>query len=105
MEYPDLAAEMADLLLRLEGTRWVICLGVYQREMILSVRARSRKGGAGGLAQKIVGDRGTAGGHGTMAGGQLPLAGEDPEQLAQKLGQCALELLKIPPEKAGKPLI
>jgi nanoRNase/pAp phosphatase (c-di-AMP/oligoRNAs hydrolase) len=105
MDYPDLAAEMADLLLRLEGTRWVICVGVYQRDMILSVRARGRKGGAGGLAQEIVGDRGTAGGHGTMAGGQLPLAGEDPEQLAWKLGQRALELLKVPPEKAGKPLI
>jgi len=105
MAYPDQAAEMADLLLRLEGTRWMICIGVYQDELIVSVRARGRQGGAGKLAQHLVGERGTAGGHGTMAAAHFPLDGGDPEQLAQQIGQRALEFLKVPPEETGKPLI
>jgi nanoRNase/pAp phosphatase (c-di-AMP/oligoRNAs hydrolase) len=105
LAYPDLAAEMADLLLRLEGTRWVVCMGVYQGDLILSVRTRSRRGGAGQLVRTIVGDRGPAGGHGTMAGGQVPLQSEDPEQVARILTQRCLRYLKVPPEMVGKPLI
>jgi nanoRNase/pAp phosphatase (c-di-AMP/oligoRNAs hydrolase) len=105
ISYPDLAAEMADILLRLEGTRWVICMGVYQDNLILAVRTRSRRGGAGQLVRAIVGDRGTAGGHGAMAGGQVPMQGEDPEQVARQLGRDALQFLKVPAQTAGKPII
>ena len=103
--YPDLAAEMADLLLRLEGTRWVICMGAYQDSLILAARTRSRRGGAGQLVRAMVGMRGLAGGHGTMAGGQVQLQGEDAARLAREFGQRALQFLKIPPEIVGKPII
>lgn len=105
MVYPDLAAEMADMLLRLEGSHWVICTGVYQNELILAVRTRNRQGGAGQLAQAIVGNQGTAGGHGTMAGGQIPLNGREPKQLAHRLGRRALYHLNIVPETEVKRLI
>jgi nanoRNase/pAp phosphatase (c-di-AMP/oligoRNAs hydrolase) len=105
LDYPDLVAEMADLLLRLESIRCVVCMGAYQGELVLSVRTRGRRGGAGRLAQNIVGSRGTAGGHGAMAAGHLLLAGEDPEQMATQLGQRALQLLKIPAGTYGKALI
>ena len=105
MRRPDLAAEMADLLLRLQGIRWVICMGMYKDLLILAVRTRSRRGGAERLVQEIVGDRGTAGGHGTMAGGQVPPQGQDPEQVALQLSQRALQYLQVPPEIEGKPLI
>jgi nanoRNase/pAp phosphatase (c-di-AMP/oligoRNAs hydrolase) len=106
MDYPDLAAEMADLLLRLEGARWVICMGVYKGDLILAVRARSsQQSGAEKLVQEIVRDRGTAGGHGTIAGGRVPLQGKDPEQVALRFGRRALQYLKVAPETAGKPLI
>jgi nanoRNase/pAp phosphatase (c-di-AMP/oligoRNAs hydrolase) len=72
MAYPDLAAEMARLLLRLEESRWVVCLGVYQDALILSVRTQRPAGGAEELVLAIVEDEGTAGGHGPMAGGQVP---------------------------------
>jgi len=104
MAYPDLAAEIADLLLRLEGTRWVICIGVHRDELILSVRTRGRQEGAGKLAQHLVGEQGTAGGHGTMAAGHLPLNGEDPAQVAAQISQRALRYLKVSPEREGKPL-
>jgi nanoRNase/pAp phosphatase (c-di-AMP/oligoRNAs hydrolase) len=105
MAYPDLAAEMADLLLRLEGARWVLCLGVYKDDLILAARTRSRRGGAGRLVQEMVKERGTAGGHGTMAGGQVPLLEEDPEKMAIRLTRRALQYLKVAPETVGKPLI
>jgi nanoRNase/pAp phosphatase (c-di-AMP/oligoRNAs hydrolase) len=105
MSRPDLAAEMADLLLRLEGTRWVVCMGVYRDDLILAVRTLSRRRGAGQLAQAIVGDHGTAGGHGTMAGGQVPLGSEEPWQLARRLGQLALQYLKGGPETISRSLI
>lgn len=105
MSHPDMAAEMADLLLRLEGTRWVICMGTHKEELILSVRTRTRWGGAGELAQKIVEHWGSAGGHGTMAGGQILLKGENPEQMARQLGQRVLEYLKVATDTVGRPLI
>jgi nanoRNase/pAp phosphatase (c-di-AMP/oligoRNAs hydrolase) len=104
MQRPDLAAEMADLLMRLKGVQWVICMGVHKSELILAVRTTYRRGGAGQLVQAIVGDEGTAGGHGNMAGGQIPLRGADPEQLAQVLGGRALHHLNAA-ATTGKPLM
>ena len=105
MDYPDLTAEMADLLLRLEKSRWVICTGVYEDVLILSVRTRNRQGGAGRLIQAMVGDRGKCGGHGTIAGGQVLIHGQDLEQLASHLRQRALRYLNIQAEGAGRSLV
>ena len=104
LAYPDLAAELADILLRLENARWVVCMGVYQGALILSVRTQSREDAAEKLAQAIVAGEGSAGGHGTMAGGQIPLAGRDVEQKALLLSRRALQHLRIP-EGASEPLI
>jgi nanoRNase/pAp phosphatase (c-di-AMP/oligoRNAs hydrolase) len=90
MSHPDMTAEMADLLMRLRGIQWVICSGVFKDTLTLSIRTRSRRAGAGALAQQIVGQQGTAGGHGAMAGGQVPLRGQDGAQSAAQLGQLAL---------------
>lgn len=105
LRYPDLVAEMADLLLRLEGTQWVICMGVYHENLMLAARTRRQRGGAGELVRAMVGDLGVAGGHGAMAGGQIPLRDEDPEQLALRLHQRALRHLKVAPDMVAKPLI
>lgn len=101
MSYPDQAAEIADILSRLEGVQWVLCMGVYNDSLVLAVRSRSRRTGAGQLVRAVVGDMGIAGGHGTMAGGQVPLRSADPAALAGRLGQKMLDHLKIPRETAG----
>ena len=105
MQRPDLAAEMADLLLRLDGILWTVCMGTYKGEMIVAVRSRHPRGGAGHLVQTVVGDRGTAGGHGTMASGQVPLQGEDPEAVARRLEAEVLKVLDLTTERAGTPLL
>jgi nanoRNase/pAp phosphatase (c-di-AMP/oligoRNAs hydrolase) len=105
MSYPDLAAAMADLLLRLEGVRWAVAMGTYDGDLILAARSRSRRGGAGALARTMVGQEGTAGGHGMMASGHIPLQGRDPAQLVLRLGEIARQHLGVPAELVGQPLV
>ena len=105
MRYPDLGAEIADLLSRLQGVKWVICMGRYEDELILSIRSRSRRIGAGNLAQHVVGHLGSSGGHGTMAGGQIRLGRQGPIQLSEQLTKTALQYLKGDTSLSGKPLI
>ena len=105
LAYPDLAAEMADVLLRLEKARWVICIGMYQGALILSVRTRGQEHTAEGLVQAIVAGEGSAGGHGTVAGGQIPLGDRDAEQQVHLLGRRALQHLGLAPGVAGECLI
>ena len=104
MSYPDLTAEMADFLLRMQGSVWVICLGIYKERLIISARTQNQRG-AGQLVQQIIGNQGISGGHGAMAGGQLPLNGRDAEQLAQDFSRQVLQHLQIPPETVGEPLV
>lgn len=104
MSYPDLGAEMADLLLRLEGIRWVLCMGVHDQVLFLSVRTRLAHGAAR-LIRHIVGPQGTAGGHGSLAGGQIPLDGADPDQLAHTVTHRALYHLEIESPETSERLI
>lgn len=105
MRRPDLAAEMADLLLRLRNMQWAVCMGAYQGMLALAVRTRSQHLGAGRLVQSVVDNEGTAGGHGIMAGGQIPLIDQDPEQVADRLARRVLERLGIPLDTPGVPLM
>ncbi|MGD2048399.1 MAG: DHH family phosphoesterase [Chloroflexota bacterium] len=77
MHRPDLAAEMADLLIRLEGARAVLCLGHHEKILHLSIRTKPMGQDAGLLVQQVIVSPGKAGGHGTMAGGQVPLGGQE----------------------------
>jgi nanoRNase/pAp phosphatase (c-di-AMP/oligoRNAs hydrolase) len=105
MAYPDLTAEMARLLLRLEESQWVVCMGVHQEVLILSVRTQSPTGAADELVQAIVGNEGTAGGHGPMAGAQIPLKGGDPELVVRLLRERVLRALQVPPKVRGERLV
>ena len=71
VQFPELVAELADLLLRLEGMETVLCMGHYSTEMILSIRTSSEEINAGDLIKKLVVGIGSAGGHGMMAGGKV----------------------------------
>jgi nanoRNase/pAp phosphatase (c-di-AMP/oligoRNAs hydrolase) len=71
VQFPEVVAELADLLLRLEGMETVLCMGHYNDEMILSIRTSSEQINAGELIRAIVDGVGKAGGHGMMAGGKI----------------------------------
>jgi nanoRNase/pAp phosphatase (c-di-AMP/oligoRNAs hydrolase) len=80
MEQPDFAAEMADILIRLQGVHAALCLGEHHETLHISLRTTMGQD-AGLIIQKVVLPPGKAGGHGNMAGGQIPLTGQDVEQL------------------------
>lgn len=105
MDYPGLAPEMADFLLRLDRALWVACMGIYRDHLLLSIRSRSRRRGAEHLVLAVVGDEGTAGGHGAMAAGQIPLAGRDPHLVAGLVRRRILDELEIKPDTEEASLI
>lgn len=70
---PDMVAEVADLFLREEKTDWTMCTGFFEGKMHISVRSCDEKNRADMVIKHVVGRKGTAGGHLTYAGGQIPL--------------------------------
>lgn len=76
---PDGIGEVADLFLRGENCQWALCTGRYEGRLLLSIRTVDPQRGAGHVMKMIVSRKGTGGGHGAMAGGQVPL-----ENLSQK---------------------
>lgn len=93
MHRPDLAAEMADLLIRLESARAVICLGIHGQLLHISLRTVPLGQDAGLLIQKVVVPPGKAGGHGTMAGGQVPLADQKIDRLVEEIERRLLNAM------------
>jgi nanoRNase/pAp phosphatase (c-di-AMP/oligoRNAs hydrolase) len=82
---PDFPAEMADLLIRLEDARAVLCMGHHNSTMYLSLRTKSKGLDAGLLIQQVIVPPGKAGGHGMMAGGQVPLDGKNPKAIVNDI--------------------
>jgi nanoRNase/pAp phosphatase (c-di-AMP/oligoRNAs hydrolase) len=105
--YPDLVAEIADLLLAYEGARMVLCLGEYHQSVYLSLRMEADNARAGGVMRHIVAHDGAAGGHGTMAGARLfgQVTSEAKlEETFQEMVRRLLETLGLP-HAAGDPLL
>jgi nanoRNase/pAp phosphatase (c-di-AMP/oligoRNAs hydrolase) len=71
LDYPDLVAEVADLMLPYERAHWVLCVGQHNRTAYLSVRTDINDATAGALIRRVVGGNGAAGGHGMIAGGRM----------------------------------
>lgn len=74
---PDMIGEVADLLLRANECEWALCFGSFDGRLLLSLRTARPDGNAGQLMHKLVWRKGTGGGHGAMAGGQVGVAGLD----------------------------
>ena len=81
MEQPDFAAEMADILIRLQDAHAALCLGQHGDTLHISLRTEPMGQHAGNIIQKLILPPGKAGGHGTMAGGQIPITGKEIETL------------------------
>jgi len=76
LESPEMVAEAADLLLRIEGMRWSICIGQIGDWIHLSLRTIERDADAGKVARNLGGRRGFGGGHQSLAAAQIPLPEE-----------------------------
>lgn len=103
MHRPDLAAEMADLLIRLESARAVLCLAEYGEVLHLSLRTSLLNHDAESIIQPVVVGLGKAGGHGTMAGGQVTLTGHNADPLVSEITRRFLDIMGETDE--GVPLL
>jgi hypothetical protein len=63
----------------------VLCLGIHEQTLYLSIRTKPLGQDAGLLVQEIVSPPGKAGGHGTMAGGQIPVDDQDAGSLESEI--------------------
>lgn len=69
----DMIPEVADLLLRNEDSTWALTLGIYEDDLLLSLRTSETGADAGRLMRHLVSRKGTGGGHRALAGGQVPI--------------------------------
>jgi nanoRNase/pAp phosphatase (c-di-AMP/oligoRNAs hydrolase) len=108
VEVPELAAEVADLLVRLERITWSLCLAWHDDRLVLSIRTTNTKARAGRLIRRLVGRRGRAGGHSMLAGGWVDGSdlGEDQrEQLEEEMMERFLRLTGHREAATLRPLI
>lgn len=92
---PDIVAEMADFLLRLEGARWSCVLGEYRSTLYVSLRTGDPDANAGELIRRVISGMGSGGGHPSMAGGQVPLTGFLREEKAAARQTFVEEMLRL----------
>jgi len=93
MEQPDFAAEMADILIRLEGAHAALCMGQHENTLQISLRTEPQGRDAGRIIQQVIVSPGKAGGHGTMAGGQVLLEGQDVNGLLTEIEKRFLKIM------------
>lgn len=84
VEHLEIIAEMADLIVRVEGVKWVLSVGEFVGDVYFSLRTKKRLGSADRIAQKMVADLGSGGGHEMLAGGKIPL-GQNPHHSYKEL--------------------
>jgi len=104
VKYPDMVAEAADFLLRLDQAEWAAAIGVFGDAAHCSLRTAARDTTAGVIRPRVLGRR-IAGGHDMIAGGRVPL-GPDPAEhvkAACELRTRLLRALGVSPDH-GKPL-
>jgi nanoRNase/pAp phosphatase (c-di-AMP/oligoRNAs hydrolase) len=103
VEHLEIIAEMADLMVRVEGVKWVLSVGEFVGDVYFSLRTKKKWGSADRIAQKMVAGLGSGGGHEMMAGGKVP-AGDNPhhsdKELTDILESRFLKTLKRRDQKA-----
>lgn len=101
---PDMVAEIADFLLRLQEVEWSCAFGRHENTVIVSLRTSDPDAHAGQMIRGAVAGLGTAGGHGTMAGAQIPITDRNQDEVVARLRARILEALGEPGDDA-RPLV
>lgn len=92
IDHSDMVAEVADLLFRLEGMRWVLVAGYSEPILYASLRATPGNAVEAGVVARDISD-GSGGGHATFAACQIRLAADesDPEAAYGRLRERFLD--------------
>lgn len=88
---PDEVAQVADFLNSMAESGWALCTGEYRGSVIVSLRTSDDSANAGRVLERALEGKGSAGGHGMIAGGQLPLDGRaDAREVHRELAETIL---------------
>jgi nanoRNase/pAp phosphatase (c-di-AMP/oligoRNAs hydrolase) len=105
VENPDLVPELADFFSSLDRADCALVMGRQRGRLYVSLRTRRDDVDAGELIARAIGDLGTAGGHGRIAGAQVPVGEEDGNAIAREVRRRLLKALDLNPDATGEPLI
>ena len=72
VEREDLIPQVADFLLQFEDLEWVVCAGIFDDNVVMSVRNVGYVKNAGDVVKRIINGWGVGGGHRTMAKAIFP---------------------------------
>jgi len=91
---PDLTSHVADDIITIKGVHYALASGYHGETCYFSLRIKNTRRDAGSLMRKLIKRRGSAGGHGFMAGGQIKgvHSEEEASTIAERVNN---ELLKI----------
>ncbi len=87
--------ELADMLLRIDNVTWSLCLALTGNVLVMSLRSTSKKQKAGLILRKLLGKRGSAGGHREMAGGIMSVAGMNNNEINELGNQIIFNFLSL----------
>ncbi len=92
---PETVAEVADWFVRLDGQQWSLAGGACDGRYQVSLRTDMPGADAYPALRYILGGEGACGGHGRMAGGQVPLTDMAIEDVVEKIRIRALKLFGV----------
>jgi nanoRNase/pAp phosphatase (c-di-AMP/oligoRNAs hydrolase) len=104
IDTPEMVAEVADLLLRMEGKQAVFCGGLAGRTYYVSVRTDLADRDAFDLIRGALDGEGSFGGHGSVAGGVVELkdaAARTLKRLERRLEKNILRTMSVDGASAG----
>jgi nanoRNase/pAp phosphatase (c-di-AMP/oligoRNAs hydrolase) len=92
VQQPEIIAEVADLLLRMEGMRWSFCTANLNGGLVISMRSSQRGARCSHILRSVVRNAGSAGGHHRMAAGYVNMEKLSPAQRESRRRELVLEL-------------
>ena len=95
MPYPDMVAQIADNLARLEGLQWIVCFGMHEHRVYFSVRNAGPTRNAGEVVRRVLADSGVGGGHDTMAAGRVQLVEDSEDAYLRIVAQLWSRFLEV----------
>jgi nanoRNase/pAp phosphatase (c-di-AMP/oligoRNAs hydrolase) len=99
---PDIVAEVADVLMRLDKITWGFSIGSYNGDILISARTIDRANDAGNLIRKAVGELGSAGGHEMMAGAKISVKDRSATQKKRLVRQLVQRILELTGNESTK---
>lgn len=96
VESPDILVLLADFFMRVYEVRWIAVAGLYQKQVIMSLRSDGMALDVGRLAHLRFNDLGSAGGHKSMARAEFPASAAGDETVENFIFKKLI--VKLPPE-------